>query len=139
MSYSRSVVLFSLVVGASLAFIYHKAYKKASAEKNAVKIPLTAKEIAEAAIKANRIMVFSKATCPYCVKAKKAIAKFESNIGLFELDQMNNGMEIQAALLEISGQRTVPNVFINGKHVGGCDNTLAAIASGDFQKLLEKL
>ena len=35
-----------------------------------------------------------------------------------------NGADIQAALLEKTGQRTVPNVFINGKHVGGHDDTM---------------
>jgi len=34
-------------------------------------------------------------------------------------------------------KRTVPNIFVNKKHVGGCDNTLAAIASGEFQKMLK--
>jgi glutaredoxin 3 len=38
--------------------------------------------------------------------------------------------------LEITGQKTVPNVFVNGKHIGGCDDTLAAIASGKFKELI---
>lgn len=38
--------------------------------------------------------------------------------------------------LEITGQKTVPNVFVNGKHIGGCDDTLAAIASGVFNELI---
>lgn len=38
--------------------------------------------------------------------------------------------------LEITGQKTVPNVFVNGKHIGGCDDTLAAIASGVFKELI---
>lgn len=32
-----------------------------------------------------------------------------------------DGSDIQSALAELSGQRTVPNVFISGKHIGGCD------------------
>lgn len=52
------------------------------------------------------------------------------------LDQEAEGKEIQAALQEMTGQRTVPNVFVNGKHLGGCDDTMAAIASGSFQKML---
>lgn len=34
-----------------------------------------------------------------------------------------DGVEIQSALAEWTGQRTVPNVFIGGKHIGGCDGT----------------
>lgn len=35
-----------------------------------------------------------------------------------------DGADIQAALLEWTGQRTVPNVFIGGKHIGGCDGKI---------------
>jgi glutaredoxin 3 len=84
--------------------------------------------------KAN-IMVFSKTYCPYCTRAKEAIGglyKYE----VVELDTMGKqGDEIQAYLLTKTGQRTVPNIFVKGKHIGGCDATLAAISSGEFQKL----
>merc|ERR1712096_347306 len=43
---------------------------------------------------------------------------------VLELDEIRDGAAVQAALAEKSGQRTVPNVYINGKHVGGCDDTL---------------
>lgn len=50
---------------------------------------------------------------------------------------MDDGEEIQAALLEISGQRTVPNVFIGGAHVGGNDDVQKAKKSGDLKAKLE--
>ncbi len=140
MSLARNIALLTIVasLGASLAFVYHKTYKKPKKSTLPV-LPATPKEVAEAAIKANKIMVFSKTTCPYCIRAKKAIARLEPNFGLVELDQIADGSEMQAALQEISGQRTVPNIFVNGRHIGGCDNTLASIASGDFQKMLIEL
>ena len=52
-------------------------------------------------------------------------------------DQMENGAEIQNALLVISGQRTVPNVFIKGKHLGGNDDTQAAARSGKLEEMLK--
>jgi glutaredoxin 3 len=55
---------------------------------------------------------------------------------IIELDTMDNGSEVQAALLEISGQRTVPNVFIKGKHLGGNDDSQAAARSGKLQEML---
>ncbi|KAJ1825876.1 hypothetical protein LPJ56_002460, partial [Coemansia sp. RSA 2599] len=54
-----------------------------------------------------------------------------------ELDQRKDGGAIQDALLSITGQRTVPNIFANGYHIGGCDDTLAALKSKEFQKKLE--
>jgi glutaredoxin 3 len=50
---------------------------------------------------------------------------------------MDEGADIQAALLSLTGQRTVPNVFVNGKHVGGNDDTHAALHDGTFMKLLD--
>jgi glutaredoxin 3 len=55
---------------------------------------------------------------------------------IIELDTMDNGSEVQAALLDISGQRTVPNVFIKGKHLGGNDDSQAAARSGKLQEML---
>jgi glutaredoxin 3 len=55
---------------------------------------------------------------------------------IFELDKMDNGAAIQDALLDMTGQRTVPNVFVNGKQLGGNDKTQAAAKSGELQKLL---
>lgn len=94
------------------------------------------RETAEKLIKENKIMVFSKSYCPYCVKAKEAISSLKYEYNAIELDNTANGDAIQSALLEMTGQRTVPNIFVSGTHVGGCDNTLAAIKRGDFQKLV---
>ena len=57
---------------------------------------------------------------------------------VIELDQMDNGNEIQGALLDLSGQRTVPNVFVKGKHLGGNDDTQAAARSGKLEEMLGK-
>jgi glutaredoxin 3 len=55
---------------------------------------------------------------------------------LHELDKLPNGAEIQNALQEVSGQRTVPNIYINGKHIGGCSEIKACHASGDLKTKL---
>ena len=52
------------------------------------------------------------------------------NAYVVELDTMDDGSAIQAALAQITGQRTVPNVFVKGKHIGGCDDTVAAQKAG---------
>ncbi len=41
-------------------------------------------------------------------------------------------------MFEKTGQKTVPNVFVNGTHIGGCDNTMSAHADGRLAKLLQK-
>jgi glutaredoxin 3 len=53
-----------------------------------------------------------------------------------ELDEITNGAAIQNALLDMTGQRTVPNVYVKGMHVGGNDDTQAAAKSGKLQEML---
>lgn len=54
------------------------------------------------------------------------------------MSNLENGAAIQEALLQKTGQRTVPNVFVNGEHVGGCDKTIEAHHNGRLQSLLNK-
>ncbi|KAJ9568280.1 hypothetical protein OSB04_004246 [Centaurea solstitialis] len=76
-----------------------------------------AKEI----VASNPVVVFSKTYCGYCAKVKKLFKELNVSYKLIELDEESDGDEIQSALAEWTGQRTVPNVFISGKHIGGCD------------------
>jgi glutaredoxin 3 len=50
--------------------------------------------------------------------------------------QLADGSELQAALLEHSGQRTVPNIFINKKHMGGCDDLKTKHENGQLKQAL---
>ncbi|KAH9964257.1 glutaredoxin [Russula dissimulans] len=81
------------------------------------------KEIVDNAVAGNTVVVFSKSWCPYCKRAKELLAKdyHDLQTAIFELDQRDDGSDIQDYLLEKTGQRTVPNVFINQNHVGGSD------------------
>ncbi|CAM9377706.1 unnamed protein product [Ectocarpus sp. 4 AP-2014] len=60
------------------------------------------------------VVVYSKSYCPFCTKAKKALKDVGAKYELIELDQVDNGSAIQDALQSITGQRSVPNVFIGG-------------------------
>ena len=53
-----------------------------------------------------------------------------------ELDVRNDGAELQTALFEMTGQKTVPSIFVNNVHIGGCDATLEAISTGKFQEMI---
>jgi glutaredoxin 3 len=88
-------------------------------------------------IQQNPLVVFSKSYCPYCRKVKELLKSLGANAKVIEVDQEKDGGELQAALGEISGQQTVPNVFIGGQHVGGCDATVAANNKGTLVPLLK--
>lgn len=90
-----------------------------------------------------RIVVFSKSYCPYCNATKSLLGEFGAKYQAVELDLMgtfpspcfnclvhdgmanmfcwlvDDGSDIQNALQELSNQRTVPNVYIQQKHIGG--------------------
>uniref|UniRef100_A0A1D1ZB56 Monothiol glutaredoxin-S6 n=1 Tax=Anthurium amnicola TaxID=1678845 RepID=A0A1D1ZB56_9ARAE len=88
------------------------------------------------AVYSNKIAIFSKSYCPYSLRAKRVFGELHEKPFVVELDLRDDGREIQNVLLDLVGQHTVPQVFVNGKHVGGSDDTLNALASGQLQKLL---
>jgi glutaredoxin 3 len=49
---------------------------------------------------------------------------------------MADGADIQAALLKMTGQRSVPNVFVNKEHIGGNDDTQASFRNGSLETKL---
>ena len=95
-------------------------------------------EFAKSAIASDDVVVFSKSYCPFCTTTKQLFESMNVDAKVIELNEIDDGNEIQAALLDISGQRTVPNVFIKGKHIGGNDDTQAAARSGKLQEMLGK-
>ncbi|XP_038881412.1 glutaredoxin-C3 [Benincasa hispida] len=87
-------------------------------------------------IYSNRIAMFSKSYCPYCLGAKRMFSELHEKPLVVELDLRDDGSQIQSVLLDLTGKRTVPQIFVNGKHIGGSDDLKAAVASGQLQKLL---
>lgn len=72
----------------------------------------------------------------YCTKAKAILKEFGVEFFVMELDREEDGSDIQNYLHQKTGQRTVPNIFINQQHIGGCDSLVAAKANGSLKKLL---
>lgn len=82
-------------------------------------------------------MVFSKSYCPFCVQTKDLFSELGIDIKVHELDQMGeDGPALQHALLQMSGQKSVPNVFVKGIHLGGNDDTQAAAKAGKLKEML---
>ncbi|KAL9960549.1 hypothetical protein ACROYT_G034023 [Oculina patagonica] len=89
-------------------------------------------------VKGNKVAVFSKTYCPYCDMAKTALKDAGlKNYLLIELDKVEDGSAIQDALLEITGGRTVPRVFIGGKFVGGGSEVRDLQAAGKLKPMLQ--
>ncbi|KAL1392472.1 putative glutaredoxin Grx1 [Phyllosticta capitalensis] len=78
-----------------------------------------AKTKAQTIIDENAVAVFSKSYCPYCRATKSTLSELCAKFYAIELDQVDDGAAIQDALEEMTGQRSVPNIFIDKKHIGG--------------------
>ncbi|KAF8405305.1 hypothetical protein HHK36_010208 [Tetracentron sinense] len=74
----------------------------------------------------------------YCLRTKRIFNELHEQPFVVELDLRDDGSEIQNVLLDLVGRSTVPQVFVNGKHIGGSDDLKNAVHNGQLQKLLDK-
>ncbi|CAM3745391.1 glutaredoxin 3 [Rouxiella silvae] len=80
-----------------------------------------------------KIVIFTKATCPYCHRAK---ALLNSKGAAFDEIAIDGDAQKREVMIERSGRTTVPQIFINGQHIGGCDDLHALDARGGLDSLL---
>ncbi|XP_015898903.1 glutaredoxin-C4 [Ziziphus jujuba] len=121
----------SAIAVVAMAASIHLALPSASASSTAPEAAFIKKTISS-----HKIVIFSKSYCPYCRRAKAVFKELKQVPHVIELDERDDGSDIQDAMAEIIGRRTVPQVFINGKHIGGSDDTVEAYESGELAKLL---
>ncbi|KAK7279471.1 hypothetical protein RJT34_24524 [Clitoria ternatea] len=87
----------------------------------------------------NPVVVYSKTWCSYSSEVKSLFKKLGVDPLVFELDEMGpQGPQLQKVLERLTGQHTVPNVFIGGKHIGGCSDTLKLYRKGELEPLLSE-
>ena len=83
---------------------------------------------------ADRIVVYSTPFCGYCGAAKRLLTS--KGFGVTEIDVMFDPAERQKMMEKSGGRRTVPQIFIDGQHIGGFDDLSALDASGELDRLL---
>jgi glutaredoxin 3 len=80
------------------------------------------------------IKMYTTAYCPYCTRAKQLLtAKGVESIEEIRIDLLPDE---RAKMMEITGRRTVPQIFIGDQHVGGCDDLIALDRQGGLAPLL---
>ena len=79
------------------------------------------------------IEIYTKDYCPFCARAKHLLTT--KGVSFTEHD-VTHDVEGQQEMMERSQRRTVPQIFIDGHHVGGNDDLVAANQSGELDKLL---
>ena len=80
------------------------------------------------------VKMYTTAVCPYCIRAKQILKAR----GVEQIEEIRVDMqpEERTKMMEITGRRTVPQIFIGATHVGGCDDLMALDGRGGLVPLL---
>ncbi|HJS39906.1 MAG TPA: glutaredoxin 3 [Sphingomicrobium sp.] len=81
-----------------------------------------------------KVEIYTKMTCPYCIRAKMLLKQKGAEIEEIAVDFA--GEKKQEMIQRASGRMTVPQIFINGRHVGGCDDLFELESAGELDELL---
>ena len=81
------------------------------------------------------VKMYTTAVCPYCIRAKQIL----KNKGVDAIDEVRVDLDPQERfkMMELTGRRTVPQIFIGDTHVGGCDDLVALDQRGGLDPLLQ--
>jgi glutaredoxin 3 len=82
----------------------------------------------------DRIVVYSTPFCGYCGAAKRLLAR--KGVDVTEIDVMFDPEQRRQMTEKSGGRRTVPQIFIDGRHIGGFDELSALDARGELDRLL---
>jgi glutaredoxin 3 len=81
-----------------------------------------------------KIVMYSTAVCPYCIRAEQLLQR--KGITEFEKIRVDLQPDLRIAMVEKTGRRTVPQIFINDQHIGGFDDLAALDHAGELDALL---
>lgn len=80
------------------------------------------------------VKMYTTAVCPYCVQAKRLL--LSKGVESIEEVRVDSQPQERMKMMEITGRRTVPQIFIGSTHVGGCDDLMALDSQGGLLPLL---
>jgi len=80
------------------------------------------------------VKMYTTAVCPYCIRAKQLL----KSRGVEQIEEIRIDLDTNARqqMMETTGRRTVPQIFIGNTHVGGCDDLIALDGQGGLLPLL---
>lgn len=81
-----------------------------------------------------KVVMYATATCPYCMRAEQLLR--ERGVEAIDKIRVDQDPALREEMIERSGRRTVPQIYIDGKHVGGFDDLSALDRAGGLTPLL---
>lgn len=79
------------------------------------------------------VTIYSSAFCPYCIRAKALLQR--KGVAYTDLS-IDRRPDVRAEMIALAGRTSVPQIWINNQHVGGCDDLHALERSGELDVLL---
>ena len=81
------------------------------------------------------VKMYTTLVCPYCVRAKSLLKQR----GVEQIEEVRVDLDPSQrdSMIQLTGRRTVPQIFIGDTHVGGCDDLIALDQRGGLQPLLQ--
>ena len=83
----------------------------------------------------SKVVMYTTGICPFCIMAKRI---FDDLDVAYEEIRVDKHSEKRKEMMKITNRRTVPQVFIGDRHVGGCDDTQDALRSGQLKVWLKE-
>lgn len=80
------------------------------------------------------VKMYTTAVCPYCVRAKQLLQS--RGVAQIEEIRIDTDPAAREHMMNVTGRRTVPQIFVGSTHVGGCDDLVALDAKGGLVPLL---
>jgi glutaredoxin 3 len=83
-----------------------------------------------------KVLMYCTAVCPYCVRAEQLLQRK----GVQEIEKIRVDLqpELRVAMMEKTGRRTVPQIYIGGEYVGGYDELASLDHAGGLAELLAR-
>jgi glutaredoxin 3 len=81
------------------------------------------------------VKMYTTAVCPYCIRAKQILKS--KGVEAIEEVRIDMQPDERMKMMEVTGRRTVPQIFIGETHVGGCDDLIALDGRGGLVPLLQ--
>jgi glutaredoxin 3 len=81
-----------------------------------------------------KILMYATGTCPYCVRAEQLLVRKGADV--IEKIRVDLDPAQREVMMQRTGQRTVPQIYIGDTHVGGCDELYALERAGQLDPLL---
>ncbi|MEM7499216.1 MAG: glutaredoxin 3 [Pseudomonadota bacterium] len=81
------------------------------------------------------VEIYTTPICPYCMMAKRLLSN--KNVAYSEINVMGDSRAKAEMMARADGRHTVPQIFIDGRHVGGCDDLFALDDAGELDPLLK--